>query len=85
MPSPTCSRVLRDGRSVADGPLAESTNEALVAHMVGHPLASCLPGATAARTRGGLDEVRDLVAPPVVKQASFMLRKGEILGLAGLM
>ena len=29
--------------------------------------------------------MRDLAAPPVVSQASFTLRRGEILGIAGLM
>jgi ribose transport system ATP-binding protein len=30
-------------------------------------------------------EVKDLAAPPVVSQATFTLRRGEILGIAGLM
>src|SRR5262249_23547691 len=30
-------------------------------------------------------EVRNLAAPPLLKDASFDLRRGEILGIAGLM
>jgi ribose transport system ATP-binding protein len=76
--------VLRDGRSVANGPISSATNEELVAHMVGRSVEQLFP----ARGSGATDvvlEVANLVAPPSVRQASFTLRRGEILGIAGLM
>ena len=77
--------VLRDGRSVATGELAGTTNEALIAHMVGRPVDALFPP-RAPEPRGDdvLVEVTDLVSPPAVRRASIQLRRGEILGIAGL-
>ena len=76
--------VLRDGRSVATGEIAAISDDELIAKMVGRaqqtlfPLRSNSPGET-------ILEVRNLAAPPLLKDASFTLRRGEILGMAGLM
>ena len=77
--------VLRDGRSVAKGALASATNEQLVAHMVGRSVDQLFPDRGVGHPGEVVLDVRGLVAPPVVKDASFTLRRGEILGLAGLM
>ena len=77
--------VLRDGRSVAEGALSTATNEQLVAHMVGRSVDQLFPDRGTRDAGPVVLEVRGLVAPPVVKDASFTLRRGEILGLAGLM
>jgi ribose transport system ATP-binding protein len=82
-----CFTVLRDGQSVATGDIAAVTDDQLVGHMVGRPIQNLFPARVA---RQALDheavfEVRDLSAPPVLKSASFDLRRGEILGIAGLM
>jgi ribose transport system ATP-binding protein len=76
--------VLRDGRTVGGGPLATTTNDELIAQMVGRTVDALFPHRPppAGET---LLEVRDLVAPPVVKGASFEIRRGEVLGLFGLM
>jgi ribose transport system ATP-binding protein len=76
--------VLRDGRSVASGELAGATNDRLIAHMVGRPMDAVFPDRDRDAPGAPLFEVRDVAAPPVVHQASFTLREGEILGLAGL-
>jgi len=76
--------VLRDGRSVATGDISSTTDDELVAKMVGRaqqnlfPVRSATPGET-------ILEVRNLASPPLLKNASFELRRGEILGIAGLM
>ena len=76
--------VLRDGRSVATGEIANISDDELIAKMVGRaqqnlfPSRSNSPGET-------ILEVQNLAAPPLLKNASFTLRRGEILGLAGLM
>ncbi|HYL99110.1 MAG TPA: sugar ABC transporter ATP-binding protein [Blastocatellia bacterium] len=76
--------VFRDGRHISTGNLGSTTDEELVAQMVGRPVQNLYP----ARERSGKNEivleVRDLSAPGV-KQASFELRRGEVFGVAGLM
>jgi ribose transport system ATP-binding protein len=77
--------VLRDGSSVAGGAIGSISNDQLVAHMVGRSVDQLFPARDPqARSDVALD-VKDLVAPPVVRNASFTLRRGEILGIAGLM
>jgi ribose transport system ATP-binding protein len=89
--------VLRDGCSVLRGSLAQVRDDQLVAAMVGRPVREIIPvrtlapGAGAASpSRGVLDQpeivlhVEDLSASPVVLRAGFDLRRGEVLGIAGL-
>ena len=76
--------VLRDGRSVASGNLTSVTNEQLIAQMVGRAITGLFPS----RVRGASDgeialRVRDLSAAGI-DRVSFDLRRGEILGIAGL-
>src|SRR6266699_1286226 len=77
--------VLRDGRSVDAGDIAQATSEHLIAQMVGREMGGLFP--TRARAPGGevILAVRDVAAPPALREASFELRRGEILGIAGLM
>ena len=79
--------VLRDGRSVATGEIASATDDQLIAHMVGRPVENLFPqrAPQSFKTADTILEVRDLAAPPLLKRASFELRRGEILGIAGLM
>ena len=86
--------VLRDGRSVGSGDLASVTDDQLITMMVGRtvervgagPSAGTRParGPAATQSGGVLLDVHDLAAPPRLKSASFTLRRGEILGIAGL-
>jgi ribose transport system ATP-binding protein len=76
--------VLRDGRSVATGTLTDVTNEALIAQMVGRPVDALFPDRAPAPREDVLVEVVDIAAPPAVRKAAFRLRRGEILGVAGL-
>jgi len=78
--------VLRDGQSVTTGTLDSVTNNNLVAQMVGRPVDNLFPPRQHINGEGDIVlEVRDLSAPPALKHASFELRRGEILGIAGLM
>jgi len=76
--------VLRDGRSVANGDISTTSDDELIAKMVGRaqqnlfPLRTSSPGET-------ILNVQNLASPPLLKNASFELRRGEILGIAGLM
>jgi ribose transport system ATP-binding protein len=77
--------VLRDGVSVIAGLIRDTTNEQLIASMVGRSASGLFP-ARARNTNGDVVlSVRDVSAPPKLKSASFELRKGEILGIAGLL
>jgi len=82
--------VLRDGRSVASGSITDASNDQLIAHMVGRTAPFPLSGTE--RGPGGeghegdvILAVHDVAAPPVLTHASFELRRGEVLGIAGLM
>jgi len=74
--------VLRDGRRIATHPAHQVAPAALVREMVGHDL----PARTHGERRAGevALQVRDLRAGDRVLGVSFELRRGEILGLAGL-
>jgi ABC-type sugar transport system ATPase subunit len=75
--------VLRDGETVHSGPLAELTIDRLIQLMVGREVASIYrreplpPGEEALR-------VNSLTRRPLLKDISFCLRAGEIVGMAGL-
>ena len=76
--------VLRDGRSVATGEIATVTDDELIAKMVGRSQQTLFP--TRKNSPGeAILSVRNLVAAPLLKNASFDLHRGEILGIAGLM
>jgi ribose transport system ATP-binding protein len=74
--------ILRDGRKVDDVVLKDTTESAVVARMVGRELAS------AAHKSFARDEivleVKGLTRGTAVREASFQLRKGEVLGISGL-
>jgi ribose transport system ATP-binding protein len=78
--------VLRDGRSVASGDIATITDDELIAKMVGRAQQNLFPvRSQATRERETILEVQNLACPPLLKSATFELRRGEILGIAGLM
>ncbi|RTM09809.1 MAG: sugar ABC transporter ATP-binding protein [Hyphomicrobiales bacterium] len=75
--------VLRDGRVVASMPLAQTTTADLIRHMVGRELKDVFPP----RPKPGQDirlEVRNLSRAGVLKDISFDVRRGEIVGICGL-
>ncbi|MFO0680421.1 MAG: sugar ABC transporter ATP-binding protein [Sandaracinus sp.] len=75
--------VLRDGKTVATGTVAGTKATAIVAQMVGRPLDEIYP--PHARTPG--ETVLELEACAGAKlpiRASLALRRGEVLGIAGL-
>ena len=76
--------VLRDGRTVDTGVLFATTDERIVAQMVGREMARLFPERPARTIGDVVLSVTDLAAPPRLVNASFELRRGEILGIAGL-
>ena len=77
--------VLRDGRDVATGDIAEVTNEELIARMVGRAATGLFPARDRASRSDVALAVRNVSAPPRLVDASFDLHRGEILGIAGLL
>ncbi len=78
--------VLRDGHSVAAGEISNAGDDELIAKMVGRAKQNLFPVRPAATApRETILDVKNLAAPPLLKSASFDLRRGEILGIAGLM
>ena len=75
--------VLRDGETVHTGPLGEISMERLIQYMVGREFTSIYrreplpPGEEVLRVEG-------VTRHPVLKDVSFSLRAGEIVGMAGL-
>ncbi|MBS7704911.1 sugar ABC transporter ATP-binding protein [Chelatococcus asaccharovorans] len=80
--------VMREGRTVMNAhPTADLTQAELIRAMVGAELGAIYTEPhTPGEGEGGpvMLEVRHLVTEPVVKDVSFSVRAGEILGLGGL-
>ncbi len=76
--------VLRDGRHVATREMSELDPAAMARLMVGRDMANLYPPRTPAPDTEPVLEARDVAVPGHVESASFVLRKGEILGFAGL-
>jgi ABC-type sugar transport system ATPase subunit len=75
--------VLRDGETVYSGALAETTQEQIIHHMVGREVSAIYerepvpPGEELLR-------VEKLACAPALREASFSVRAGEIVGIGGL-
>ncbi|MBE2240726.1 MAG: sugar ABC transporter ATP-binding protein [Caldilineaceae bacterium] len=76
--------VFRDGQYIATVPAAETNRNSLIAMMVGRELTNLFPKEEATIGEVVLS-VRNLTRNGIVHDVSFDLRRGEILGLSGLM
>ncbi len=75
--------VLRDGETVGQGSLEGARDQQIIAMMVGRSVEELFP--TVAHTPGEVVlRVRQLCGEPIPIDVSFDLRRGEILGIAGL-
>lgn len=77
--------VLRDGRHVATDHFANTGVDQIVAKMVGRALDDVFPKRTSVPTHDVLLRATGLTRKGVFHDVSFDLRRGEILGFAGLM
>ena len=75
--------VLRDGQVVASMPLGQTTTADLIRHMVGRELKDVFPPRSLPGDEIRLD-VRNLSRAGVLKDISFNVRRGEIVGICGL-
>jgi len=77
--------IMRDGRWIATEPASDLTTDRIIKMMVGRDLTNRFPPKTN-RPGAELLSVRNLsgLYPPTCREVSFTLRRGEILGVAGL-
>jgi ribose transport system ATP-binding protein len=75
--------VLRDGRRVLQAPASDLTEDTMAEAMVGRELSGLFPPRTPP-SGGPVLTVEGLNVPGLVTDASFTLRRGEVLGFAGL-
>jgi ribose transport system ATP-binding protein len=77
--------VMRDGTYIDTVPTAEASIDQIIAMMVGREIYQpAKPDRKDAERRETVLEVRGLTRTPLLRDISFSLRKGEILGVAGL-
>lgn len=77
--------VMRDGRWVATLPMADTPVERIIALMVGRELAADHQTPVPHAGQPVALAVRGLTSGPMVRDVSFQVHRGEILGFAGLM
>jgi methyl-galactoside transport system ATP-binding protein len=78
--------VMRDGHWIMTSPISEITKEKLISAMVGRDFSSMFPPKTNVPSEEVVLQVKNLSGAyePTVKEVSFNLRRGEILGISGL-
>ncbi|MEW6549714.1 MAG: ATP-binding cassette domain-containing protein, partial [Spirochaetota bacterium] len=78
--------VMRDGRWIATEKAVDLTRDRIISLMVGRDLGSLYPPKTNRPSDDVVMEVRNLsgLYQPTIQDVSFTLRKGEILGISGL-
>ncbi len=78
--------IMRDGTYVGTWPSSELTTDLIINRMVGRDLSNRFPPKTYETSNEPILEVENLTAtnPKSFKEVNFTLRKGEILGIGGL-
>lgn len=76
--------VLRNGRTVAARPRAAYTRQLLVSDMLGYEPEHYTPPALEVESTEGILEVRGLSVPGALREVSFEVNEGEVVGLFGL-
>ena len=77
--------VLRDGRLVGEGPVADFDVPTMIQAMIGRELANIYPPRTATPQPEVILSVEGLSQAGVVEEISLQVHAGEVLGLFGLM
>jgi ribose transport system ATP-binding protein len=77
--------IFRDGRYIATSEYTAITMEEIISKMVGRKLENMFPPRFNVPTSKKLLEVRHIIQTGILKDISFDIFQGEILGIAGLM
>ena len=75
--------VLRDGKTVGTGVMADASAEQIVGMMIGRDLKDIYPRSPHEATEPIL-QISSLKGDPKLKNADLVLRRGEVVGIAGL-
>ncbi len=75
--------IIRDGKSIISGPVSGFTESSIIAYIVGRSIENIYPKETLPAGEV-VFEAKKLCSSGMFKDISFSVRKGEIVGLAGL-
>lgn len=75
--------VIRDGQSIITGPAKQFNNDTLIAHMVGRPISNIYPKEEIPLGKV-IFELKNFSSKDTFEKINITLRKGEIIGMAGL-
>lgn len=78
--------IMRDGKYVGTWPASEMTNASIIKNMVGRELTSLFPPKTNQPSDENILEIRNFTSPNPLsfQDCSFELKRGEVLGVGGL-
>ena len=76
--------IMRDGKYITEMPFDDTKMDEIISHMVGREIKEKFPRVSCKRGKTIL-EVKNLNAGRMVRNVSFDLHEGEIVGIAGLM
>ncbi len=76
--------ILKDGKLVESGPVSEYNTDLLVMRMVGREMRDIYPSRKGRQAGDSVLEVKGISRGKAFRDVSFDLKKGEILGVAGL-